>query len=185
MAIADKNTVRNEVDKLKADFSQLCADGKVTGEVKLLMNSMMMIIELILTIFLERSTKKHGKNSSIPSSQTEKDDTALSQSGKHGKGKLENRKMAGNTRVNESVTVTPATFCNVCGEDLSTVTCTHHERRTKIDIVFEKMVEHVDAEVKECPNCQATAKGEFPSDMHGPLQYGDGLKAFIINLLVG
>ena len=185
MAIADKNTVRNEVAKLKADFSQLCNDGKVTGEVKLLMNSMMMIIELILTIFLERSIKKHGKNSSIPSSQTEKDDTALSQSGKHGKGKLENRKMAGNTRVHESVTVTPATFCTVCGEDLSSVTCTHHERRTKIDIVFEKVVKHVDAEVKNCPNCQATAKGEFPSDMHGPLQYGDGLKAFIINLLVG
>jgi hypothetical protein len=27
-------------------------------------------------------------------------------------------------------------------------------------------------------------KAEFPEDMHGPLQYGDGLKAFVINLLV-
>jgi len=71
MAIADKNRVRNEVAKLRADFRRLCDDGKVTGEVKLLMNSMMMIIELILTIFLERSTKKNNKNSSMPSSQTE------------------------------------------------------------------------------------------------------------------
>ncbi|MDD5319709.1 MAG: IS66 family transposase [Methylococcales bacterium] len=30
----------------------------------------------------------------------------------------------------------------------------------------------------------ATVKGRFPADMHGPLQYGDGLKAFAINLLV-
>ena len=60
----------------------------------------------------------------------------------------------------------------------------HHERRTKIDIVFEKVVEHVDAEVKQCPNCDSTVKGQFPSDMHGPLQYGNGLKAFVINLLV-
>ena len=45
-----------------------------------------------------------------------------------------------------------------------------HERRTKIDIVFEKVVEHVDAEVKQCPVCDATVKGRFPADMHGPLQ---------------
>ena len=60
----------------------------------------------------------------------------------------------------------------------------HHERRTKIDIVFEKVVEHVDAEIKQCPTCKATVKGKFPADMHGPLQYGSGLKAFVINLLV-
>ena len=185
MAIADKNRVRNEVAKLRADFRRLCDDGKVTGEVKLLMNSMMMIIELILTIFLERSTKKNNKNSSIPSSQTEKDETALGQSDQHGKGKRENGKMAGNTRINESVTVTSAITCKICGEDLSAVTCTHHERRTKIDIIFEKVVTHVDAEVKSCPNCQSTTKGTFPGDMPGPLQYGDGLKAFVINLLVG
>ena len=27
-------------------------------------------------------------------------------------------------------------------------------------------------------------KGKFPSDMPGPLQYGNGLKAYIISLLV-
>ena len=46
------------------------------------------------------------------------------------------------------------------------------------------MVEHVDAEVKHCPSCDSTVKADFPSDMHGPLQYGDGLKAFVVNLLV-
>ena len=62
--------------------------------------------------------------------------------------------------------------------------CIAHERRTKIDIVFEKVIGHVDAEVKRCPTCAATTKGLFPSDRHGPLQYGDGLKAFVINLVV-
>jgi len=46
------------------------------------------------------------------------------------------------------------------------------------------VVEHVDAEIKHCPSCDLTIKGRFPSDMHGPLQYGDGLKAFVVNLLV-
>ncbi len=42
----------------------------------------------------------------------------------------------------------------------------------------------MDAEVKQCPTCDTTVRGRFPSDMHGPLQYGDGIKAFVVNLLV-
>lgn len=42
----------------------------------------------------------------------------------------------------------------------------------------------MDAEVKRCPICETTVKGRFPADMPGPLQYGAGLKAFVVNLLV-
>lgn len=76
------------------------------------------------------------------------------------------------------------TRCDVCGEDLTKTACQHTERRTKIDIIFEKTVEYVDAEVKHCLNCDSTVKRTFPSDMPGPLQYGNGLKAYIISLLV-
>ena len=74
--------------------------------------------------------------------------------------------------------------CDVCGQDLKDTPCQHVERRTKIDILFEKVIEHVDAEIKQCPACDSTVKGQFPADMPGVLQYGSGLKAFIINLLV-
>jgi transposase len=67
---------------------------------------------------------------------------------------------------------------------LSKTACDHTERRTKIDIVFEKVVEHVDVEVKICSTCDATVKGRFPTDMQGSLNYGNGLKAYIVNLLV-
>lgn len=184
MASIDKTSVRNEVARLKADFEQLCSNDKVSAEVKVLMGSMFMIIELILSIFLEKMTKKDNKNSSMPSSQTEKDESALALQGSHGKGKPENNMTANNTRVNETVTVSKVWRCDICGEDLETIPCSHHERRTKIDIVFEKVVEHVDAEVKQCPTCEATVKGRFPSNLHGPLQYGDGLKAFVVDLLV-
>ena len=40
MANLDKSTVRNEVSRLKDDFELLCADGKITTESKVLMNSM-------------------------------------------------------------------------------------------------------------------------------------------------
>ncbi len=184
MASLDKTTVRNEVSRLKADFEQLSVDGKITGESQVLMNSLFMIIELILSIFLERVTRKDNKNSSIPSSQTEKDESALGHPGSQGKGKHEQSGIAQNTRTQETITLSQVDCCAVCGESLINTPCLHVERRTKIDLVFEKVVEHVDAEVKHCPTCDSTSKGRFPPDLQGPLQYGDGLKAFVINLLV-
>jgi transposase len=184
MASLDKTSVRTEVGQLKTDFEKLCAEGKITSESKALMLSMFMIIELILSIFLERTTKKDNKNSSIPSSQTSKDESSLDQPGSKGKGKNENDALVKNTRVNETVSISVVNLCDVCAEDLSAVPSAQFERRTKIDIVFEKVVEHIDAEIKQCPTCAATVKGQFPADRHGPLQYGDGLKAFVINLAV-
>lgn len=184
MASVDKTTVRNEVSQLKADFERLCAEGKVTSESQALMKSLFMVIDLILSIFLERNTRKNNQNSSLPSSQTEKDESALGRRGSRGKGKLEQSGTADNARAQETITLAKVDRCEVCGESLINTPCLHVERRTKIDIVFEKVVEHVDAEVKQCPVCDSTTKGRFPVDMHGPLQYGDGLKAFVINLLV-
>lgn len=185
MANLDKASVRGEVDRLKADFNRLGSEGKVSSEIQAIMNSLFMIIELILAIFLERSVRKDSKNSSNPSSQTEKDDSALSHPGSNGKGKSENKDQARNTRIKETVTTSRVLTCEVCAQDLSNIPCVDHERRTKIDIVFEKVVDHVDAEIKQCPACKTTVKASFPTDMHGPIQYGDGLKAFVINLLIG
>ncbi|WP_459919165.1 hypothetical protein, partial [Desulfocicer niacini] len=147
------------------------------------MNSMLLVVELILTVFLEKKTRKNSKNSSLPSSQTPKDETAKSNPKSKGKGK----KVSGevnNTRTKETVTITKAETCDVCGVSLDQTPCSDHERRTKIDIVFEKVVEHIDAEIKQCPNCTATVKGAFPKDMPGTLQYGNGLKAFAIHLII-
>ena len=83
MANLDKTSIKDEVGRLKADFDQLGKEGKVTSESQAIMNSLFMIIELILAIFLERSTNKNSKNSSQPSSQTDKDESALSHTGSH------------------------------------------------------------------------------------------------------
>ena len=184
MASVDKTTIRTEVDRLKTDFENLRTDGKVSSEVSMLMNSMLMIVELMLSIFLERKTKKSSANSSKPSSQTDKDETSTSSPGAKAKGKKEGEGLAGNTRTLETITLVEVEQCDVCGEELTDIPCQHIERRTKIDLVFEKTVEHVDVEVKQCPRCESTVKGAFPEDMHGALQYGDGLKAFVINLLI-
>src|SRR5579871_286250 len=184
MGSVNKQSVREEIDRIKAEFDRLAANKKINNESKMLFQSMLVLINLLIAIFLEKTTIKNNKNSSKPSSQTEKDESSTTHSGTNGKGKQESDAVASNTRTMETVTIAQVTQCDICGQDLTNAECEHIERRTKIDIVFETVIEHVDAEIKYCDNCDITVKAKFPSDMPGPLQYGDGLKAYIISLLV-
>ncbi|MBX9587625.1 MAG: IS66 family transposase [Gammaproteobacteria bacterium] len=186
MATLDKQSVRAEFDKIKASFQEQVAAGKVSTEVATLVNTLMMLFNIILSIFMEKSTKKTSANSGIPPSQTSPDDTSLTTKSKKDeeKDKQKTITVVGNTRKVETVTLLPVLSCEACGENLSNVTCECVERRTKIDIIFEKTEEHVDAEVKQCPACNTTVKAKFPDDMPGSLQYGNGIKAYVIQLIV-
>jgi transposase len=184
MSNVNKQSLREEIDTLKARFERLCTAGEMGSESRALFQAMLTLFELLMAVFMERRTTKDSKNSSRPSSQTDKDETAASQPGAKGKGKAENNARSANTRTVETVQVAQVHVCETCGEDLGNTPCAGHERRTKIDIIFEKVVCHVDAEIKDCPHCQTRIKGHFPADMPGPLQYGPGVKAYILNLLI-
>jgi transposase len=184
MATTNKQSLREEAERIQSEFDRLAASKKISGEAQMLFQSMLMLINLLIAIFLEKTTKKNSKNSSTPPSKTPKDESSITHIGSNGKGKLETNATVDNTRTVETVTLNKVTKCNICGKDLSRVACSHLESRRKIDIVFEKIVERVDAQVKVCTDCGATVKGAFPSDMPGPLQYGNGLKAYVINLLI-
>jgi len=184
MATINQESVREEAERIKTEFERLATDKKINNETKMLFQSMFMLINLLIAIFLEKTTKKNNKNSSKPSSQTEQDESSLINHGTNGKGKPESNVTANNTRTVETAIIAEVKKCDICGQDLSKVACQHIERCTKIDIIFEKVVEHIDAETKICPNCESTVKAVFPPDMPGPLQYGNGLKAYIINLLI-
>ena len=121
MASLDKTSVRGEISRVKADCDQLCAEDKVPGELKVIMSSLFMIVELLLSIFLERQTRKDNKHSSMPSSQTDQDDSSLTFPGAKGKGKHENGTVAGNTRTQTSVSIAAVDCCDACGEVLSDV----------------------------------------------------------------
>lgn len=184
MGSVNTQSVRDEADRIKSEFERLSANKKISSEVLMLFQSMLMLINLLISIFLEKRTIKNSKNSSKPPSQTGKDESSTTHTGSNGKGKPESKAAVNNTRTIETITIVPVTQCDICGTDLRHVPCQHYERRTKIDIIFEKTVEHIDAEIKNCPNCDATVKGKFPCDMPGVLQYGNGLKAYVISLLV-
>ncbi len=76
--------------------------------------------------------------------------------------KSANTLKVGNSRTKETIVISKVTTCDNCGIALDYTPCQGYERRTKIDIVFEKVVEYINAEVKQCPNCEATVKGAFP-----------------------
>lgn len=184
MASVNKQSLREEFETLKGRFGELCADGKITAESRALFEALLMLLRVLMAVFLEKNTPKNNANSSKPSSQTPKDETAVTRTGTHSKGKTYEETRSANTRTVESVHVSKADFCDQCGEDLRGLPCKGHERRTQIDIVFEKVVTYVDAEIKECPNCEAPATGPFPEGFSGPLQYGAGIKAYVLNLLI-
>ena len=184
MASVNKESLREEFGALKERFGRLCTDGKVTAESRALFEALLMLLQVLMAVFMEKNTPKNSTNSSKPASRSPKDDTALSRPGTHGKGKELTESRSANTRTVENFEVSPVSFCEECGEDLHKVPCDGYERRTQIDIVFEKVVTHVDAEIKPCPHCGTEARGSFPAAFCGPLQYGAGIKAYALNLLI-
>ncbi len=184
MASVNKESLREEFSALQGRFAQLRADGKITAESGALVEALLMLLKVLMAVFMEKNTPKNSTNSSKPASRSPKDDTALTRPGTHGKGKVLSETRSGNTRTVESVDASPVSFCEECGEDLHKVRCKGHERRTQIDIVFEKVVTHIDAEIKSCPHCGTEARGSFPEAFCGPLQYGAGIKAYALNLLI-
>jgi len=183
MPSVNKQSLREEFDHLKGEFTRLGSEGKLSQEAQTLINGMIVLFELLIAVFLEKTTKKNSKNSSLPSSQTDKDETTPETGGK-GKGKKQNDTPCNNTRTVETIEIVPVTDCAHCGADINDTPPSGHERRTLIDIVFEKVVQHIDAEIKSCPYCRSQNKGSFPKEMSGPQQYGEGIKAYAMNLLI-
>jgi transposase len=180
MPSVNKQSLREEFEQIKVRFENLSNEGRITHETTALFQSMIMLFELLIAVFMEKKTRKNNRNSSIPSSQTDKDKTFT---GAHSKGKKHNDELSENIRTVETIQVAEVKDCQFCGQSLDDTPATSHERRTKVDIIFEKVVSHVDAEIKICPRCKMENKGRFPEDMAGPLQYGQGIKGYMINLL--
>jgi transposase len=184
MGTVNKQSLREEYDKLKPQLDRLLASDQMPSKDQALIRSLLMLFELLVAVFMEKHTEKNSRNSSLPSSQSPRQDTSSAPLDGKTKGKEERSGRCANTRTVTRNQVARVTTCGHCGEDLSGQTSDATERRTQIDIVFEKVVTHVDAEIKVCPRCAKSTKGTFPPGLTGPLQYGGGIKAFALHLLV-
>jgi len=74
--------------------------------------------------------------------------------------------------------------CSGCGSSLKDTTAQAYESRQVFDVPPAKiMVTEHRAEIKNCPHCHATTKGDFPEGITQPVQYGSRLKAQAVYLM--
>ncbi len=184
MATVNAASLRQEFDDAKARIATLRTDGRTPPEVDAMTGILINLLSIPITVLLERTTRRTSASSGLPPSQTEKDRTARPGRQDSGKGAKPNLRSGANRRkaiVGKTVT---AESCEACGAGLAGVEPVSRERRILYDITFETVGHRVEAEVRECPDCRARTRGRFPDTLPGPRQYGVGLQAFIINLLV-
>ncbi len=136
---------------------------------------------LIKHLFESQSKNFESNNSGIPLSQSEPDQAASDSNNPVNGKKRTHQRGAFNSRT-QTVTVETVepTLCDQCQSDLTNEPIHIKQRRTLIDIKFEKTVQHIDIYQKICSTCQTLNKPAFA----GPLQYGIGIKTFILDLLV-
>ena len=165
MASVNRESLRRSFDEQKRTFERLKRDGAMTPESIALIDALMTLLELLIAVFMEKTTTKTGRNSGLPSSRAPQDETARGAPGARGRGPKENAAAAANTRVVTGREESVVEQCWSCGADLAGAACAGHERRTLIDIVFETVEHHVDAQIKRCPRCRAETRGRFPGNM--------------------
>ena len=106
---------------------------------------------------------------------------SLRQSGQRPRGGQRGHKGRTLMQVAESehVVVHGLAGCPHCQTELTEVTVEGHVKRQVFDIppASIEVTEH-QVEVKQCPGCGVCVKGEFPSHVTQPTQYGPRLKAF-------
>ena len=176
-------SLRDKFNVYKTDIVSLQEEGKISKEAGKVIKRLCLLLEIIIAIFFEKTTKKTSKNSSIPPSQTGKDENGKISKKKRSMDAEQDLEASENFRTVTIEETSTVETCGSCGIDFSDIEPSDHEERVQVDIKFTVEKKKVTAEIKECPECRVRTKGRFPENMPGPLQYGDGVKAFVTNLL--
>ena len=133
---------------------------------------------------LEDKLAKDSHNSSKPPSSDDglkkRKTQSLRQKGKRAQGGQVGHKGDTLRMVDEpdSVEIHAVTVCPHCQTELASIEPVGYERRQVFDIppIRIEVTEH-QAEIKHCPGCGQQIKGEFPTAVSQPTQYGSRLKA--------
>lgn len=63
MASVNKESLREEFEALKDRFAQLAAEGKVSAESRALVEALLMLLQVLMAVFMEKNTSKTSANS--------------------------------------------------------------------------------------------------------------------------
>ena len=186
MARLNHASLRAQLHDCRTQFEAIKQHGEASADTLALINALFMLVDIVVAVFLERTTPKTSRNSGLPSSRDGTDDGQTHTEGKSGsrsRGPKARHARSDNLRTVTTTHTSAVTGCRQCGHDLTGTACTAHEQRVEIDIVFETVERQVTAEIKTCPRCHTRTKGSFPATMPGPVQYGPGIVAYVVHLL--
>ena len=179
-----KESIRKKIKELKKQSPEILADKSLSKKTRLFIKALLVIVDVVVIALLEKKTRKTSENSGIPPSSDPSKKGNRNKKGENS-GKKSPSSQLDNSKVEKKEeTLSPKT-CSNCNADLEDGKVVDTEQRKEIDIEYVVVETTVTAETKECPECQEKTKASFPEGMDGPIQYGDGIKALIINLLMG
>ena len=184
MTTVSRESVTQLMAEQRAQFEKLQRDGEVSAQSAALFEGLFTLLQMVVTLLLEKNTRKTSATSSLPGSLTPFDRTAKARKGARSKGPKHKATEPDNVRHEISEHISPVNECQRCGEDLSDVAPADHQQRVLIDIEFVCVEKRISAEIKHCPACAKVSCGPFPEQMPGPLQYGSGLIAFATDLVI-
>ena len=129
MATVNSASLRDEFDADKADIVSLRKEGEIIEKTDKVLTGLCDLVTILTAAFLEKTTK----NSSIPPSQTGKDETRKPPD----TSKEENSKTSENFETVTVEEVSTVETCGNCGNDLSDVEPTVREERVLYDLSYK------------------------------------------------
>jgi transposase-like protein len=178
----NKDSIRKKIEDAKLRTNEALSTKGVAPEMKAAVESLLLVIDILAMIFLEKKVRKTSSNSGVPPSQN------FGSNGNRNKNINNANDSKGNqlpnTRNIEIEEIVPVNNCKNCGSNLQQKKATATESRVEIDIIYEITKKTVTTEIKKCNECGEVTKGKFPKGMDGKLQYGAGIRSAIINYLM-
>lgn len=167
---ANKDSIRNQIDEAKKTIQIVLKGKKSSPELTAAIHSLLLVVDVLVALFLEKKVCKNSSNSGLPPSRNNGSNGNRNRPTSGERDKKGNQLQ--NTEETESnETVSPGN-CSNCDYDLSDVEVEKTEDRKKIDIIYKIVTHTVTSETKTCPDCATVNKGKFPKGMDGKIQYG-------------
>lgn len=175
-----KESIRKQIDAAKLQINNALKADEVSSETLSAIKSLILVLDILITLFLEKQTRKNSSNSGLAPSRNNGINGNRNKDQEHGNKK--GRQLENVREVEGQESITPKK-CD-CGYNLKNVKVKDSEERKKIDIIYEVQTHTVISEIKKCPQCKKLNKGRFPKGMEGKVQYGNGIKSMIVNFLM-
>ena len=121
MARINQASLRAQLDDCRARFDAIKQKGEASADTVALIDTLFLLVDIVVAVFLEKTMPKTSRNSSLPSSQDaaagETHTAGISES--RSRGPKAQHKRCDNLRTVTTTQTSPVTAYRRCGHDLS------------------------------------------------------------------